>query len=392
MSRPNPAAATAIADVIGGASATPDPRRSDTDALQARALIRYSAAFSLDVDVRLPGHGVTVLFGPSGCGKTTLLRAVAGLTRPRPGRIVVAGDVWQDDAAGIWLPTHQRPLGVVFQEASLFDHLTVQRNLDFGMRRVPPAKRQVSLAQAVELLGIGHLLDRRPAQLSGGERQRVAIARALATSPRLLLMDEPLAALDAARKAEVLPWFERVVRELRIPMLYVTHSLDEVARLADHMLLLDAGRVVAQGPVGELMTRLDLSLAHGDGASALIDGVVERLDADYQLLHVGFAGGSVQCVHTPGHAPRRAGERVRLRVQARDVSLALAPATDSSILNVVPATVRSLAADGPAQTLVVLDAGDTPLLARVTRKSAEALRLAPGQALFAQIKGVAVLD
>ena len=348
--------------------------------------------FTLDVDLRLPGQGVTAVFGPSGCGKTTLLRAVAGLTRPAPGRIVVAGEVWQDDAAGIWRPTHQRPLGVVFQEASLFEHLSVQGNLDFGLKRVPAAQRQVSLPHAVDLLGIGHLLGRRPAQLSGGERQRVAIARALATSPRLLLLDEPLAALDAARKAEVLPWFERLARELRTPMLYVTHSLDEVARLADHLLLLKDGRAVAQGPVAALLARLDIAQSHGDAAGALIDGVVERIEADYQLLHVRFAGGTIQCVHAPGTPLRQPGERVRLRVQARDVSLTLRAAQDTSILNVLPASVTSLVADGPAQTLVALDAGGTPLLARVTRKSADALQLAPGLPVFAQIKGVAVLD
>ena len=348
--------------------------------------------FALDVELRLPGRGVSALFGPSGCGKTTLLRAVAGLTRPAPGRIVVAGDTWQDDAAGLWRPTHRRPLGMVFQEASLFDHLSVQGNLDFGLKRVPAAERQVSLAQAVELLGIGHLLDRRPGQLSGGERQRVAIARALATSPRLLLMDEPLAALDAARKAEVLPWFERLARELRIPMLYVTHSLDEVARLADHLLLLKNGQAVAQGPVAELMARLDVAQAHGDAAGALIDGVVERIEADYQLLHVRFAGGVIQCMHTPGAPAREVGQRLRLRVQARDVSLTLHAAQDSSILNLLPARVQSLAGDSAAQVLVALDAGGTPLLARVTRKSADTLRLAPGQPVFAQIKGVAVLD
>jgi molybdenum ABC transporter ATP-binding protein len=212
-----------------------------------RAALRRATGFSLDVDVRLPGQGVSAMFGPSGCGKTTLLRCVAGLTRPASGYVAVGGQVWQDDAAGVWLPTHRRPLGMVFQEASLFPHLTVQRNLDFGRRRVPAAERRVSLEQAIELLGIGHLLARRPAGLSGGERQRVAIARALATSPRLLLMDEPLAALDAARKAELLPWFERLARELRIPVLYVTHALDEVARLADHLLLLEGGRARA-GP------------------------------------------------------------------------------------------------------------------------------------------------
>ena len=362
------------------------------DDLALCARVRHGADFTLDVDLRLPGQGVTAVFGPSGCGKTTLLRAVAGLTRPAPGRIVVAGDVWQDDAARIWRPTHQRPLGVVFQEASLFEHLTVQGNLDFGLKRVPAAQRQVSLPHAVDLLGIGHLLGRRPAQLSGGERQRVAIARALATSPRLLLLDEPLAALDAARKAEVLPWFERLARELRTPMLYVTHSLDEVARLADHLLLLKDGRAVAQGPVAALLARLDIAQSHGDAAGALIDGVVERIEADYQLLHVRFAGGTIRCVHAPGTPLRQPGERVRLRVQARDVSLTLRAAQDTSILNVLPASVTSLVADGPAQTLVALDAGGTPLLARVTRKSADALQLAPGLPVFAQIKGVAVLD
>ncbi len=365
---------------------------AETQPLQVRAHVRFGDAFALDADVQLPGQGVTAVFGPSGCGKTTLLRAVAGLTRPAPGRIVVAGDTWQDDAAGLWRPTHRRPLGMVFQEASLFDHLSVQGNLDFGLKRVPAAERQVSLAQAVELLGIGHLLDRRPGQLSGGERQRVAIARALATSPRLLLMDEPLAALDAARKAEVLPWFERLARELRIPMLYVTHSLDEVARLADHLLLLKNGQAVAQGPVAELMARLDVAQAHGDAAGALIDGVVERIEADYQLLHVRFAGGVIQCMHTPGAPAREVGQRLRLRVQARDVSLTLHAAQDSSILNLLPARVQSLAGDSAAQVLVALDAGGTPLLARVTRKSADTLRLAPGQPVFAQIKGVAVLD
>ncbi len=376
----------------GAQAASPATAPAGAAPLNLRARVQYGPAFALDVDLQLPGQGVTALFGPSGCGKTTLLRAVAGLTRPQPGRIVISGDVWQDDDAGLWRPTYKRPLGVVFQEASLFAHLSVQGNLDFGLKRVPVAERQVSLSHAVELLGIGHLLDRRPAQLSGGERQRVAIARALATSPRLLLMDEPLAALDAARKAEVLPWFERLARELRTPMLYVTHSLDEVARLADHLLLLKDGRAVAQGPVAELLARVDIAQTHGDGASALIEGVVEHIDADYQLLHVRFAGGVVQCVHAPGLSARQPGQRVRLRVRAQDVSLTLHAAQDTSILNVLPATVMSLAADGPAQVLVALNAGGTALLARVTRKSATALQLSPGQPVFAQIKGVAVLD
>jgi len=362
------------------------------DGIAVRARMRHGTAFTLDVDLCLPGRGVSAVFGPSGCGKTTLLRCVAGLTRPAPGRVVVNGDTWHDDGAGVWRPTHRRPLGLVFQEASLFDHLTVQGNLDFGLKRVPAAERRVALAQAVELLGIGPLLARRPANLSGGERQRVAIARALATSPRLLLLDEPLASLDAARKAELLPYFERLSRELGIPMLYVTHSLDEVARLADHLLLLEAGRLHALGPTAGLLARLDVALAHGDAAGTLIEGTVAALDAADHLMHVRFAGGVLQCVQAPGTPVRAPGQPLRLRVQARDVSLALSPAADTSILNVLPATVRSLADDGPAQVLVALDAGGAALLARVTRKSARALALAPGRRVFAQVKGVAVLD
>ena len=364
-------------------------------ALQVRARVAFGSgpdAFTLDVGLPLPGAGITALFGPSGCGKTTLLRAVAGLVRPQPGRVVVGDQMWQDDAAGVWLPTHRRALGYVFQEASLFAHLSVQGNLDFGLKRVPAAERRIALDQAIELLGIGHLLARRPSQLSGGERQRVAIARALATSPRLLLMDEPLAALDAARKAELLPYFERLQRELRIPLLYVSHSLDEVARLATHMVLLDAGRVRASGATGELLTRLDLPLAHGDHAGAVIDGALAAIDQRWNLLEVRFAGGVLHCVQAAGSPLRHVGERLRLRVLARDVSLALAPASDTSILNVLPATVHSLTDDGPAQTLVALDLAGSTLLARVTRKSAAALRLSAGQRVFAQVKGVALLD
>ena len=360
--------------------------------LQLRARITHGSAFTLDADVQLPGQGVTALFGPSGCGKTTLLRAVAGLARPRPGRIVVNGEPWQDDDAGVWLPTHRRPLGYVFQEASLFAHLSVQGNLDFGLRRVPAAQRRIALAHAIELLGIGPLLARAPAQLSGGERQRVAIARALATSPRLLLMDEPLAALDAERKAELLPWFERLARELRIPVLYVTHALDEVARLADHLLLLEHGQVRSHGPAAALLGQLDIARTHGDAAGVIIDGHISAIDAEHHLLQLRFAGGGLHCVPPLGSPPRTVGQPLRVRVLARDVSLALTLAHDSSILNVLPATVQALADDGPAQVLVALELDGTRLLARITRKSAALLGVRPGQRLFAQIKGVAVLD
>ena len=345
--------------------------------------------FTLDVDLRLPGRGVTALFGPSGCGKTTCLRAIAGLTRAQPGRVEVHGEVWQDDALGLWRATHERALGYVFQEASLFDHLTVRGNIAYGQKRTPPARRQVALEQAVDLLGIGTLMDRRPEGLSGGERQRVAIARALATSPRLLLMDEPLAALDAPRKAEVLPYLEALHRALDIPVLYVSHAIDEVARLAAHLVLLDGGRVRAQGPTPELIVRLDLPLAHGDAAATVIEGRVAHHDAADHVTTVAFAGGQLLLVSPGAHA---AGAPIRLRIQARDVSLALAPPAQSSILNVLPATVAELAPDSPGQLMVALDAGPTRLLARVTQRSATALGLARGMAVYAQVKGVAIVN
>ena len=345
--------------------------------------------FTLDVDLQLPGRGVTALFGPSGCGKTTCLRAIAGLTRAQPGRVEVNGEVWQDDAQGIWRATHERALGYVFQEASLFDHLNVHGNIAYGQKRTPPARRKVALEQAVELLGIGHLMQRKPQALSGGERQRVAIARALATSPRLLLMDEPLAALDAQRKAEVLPYLEKLHRTLDIPVLYVSHSIDEVARLAEHLVLLQDGAVRAQGRTDELIVRLDLPLAHGDAAATVIEGTVLQHDAHDHITTVGFNGGQLQLVSP---TPRAPGEPLRLRVQARDVSLARAPASDTSILNILPATVAALAEDSPGQLMVALDAGPTRFLARVTQRSAQALALVPGQAVFAQVKGIAVVN
>ncbi|HEY1392919.1 MAG TPA: molybdenum ABC transporter ATP-binding protein, partial [Methylibium sp.] len=198
--------------------------------------------FALELDCILPGGGVTALFGPSGCGKTTVLRALAGLERAK-GRVVVNGEVWQDDASKAFVPTHRRAIGYVIQEPTLFPHLDVRRNLVYGLRRIPPQQRRIGMDRALSLLGIGHLLDRAPSSLSGGERQRVAIARALLTSPQLLLMDEPLAALDAARKAEILPYLERLHVELRMPIVYVTHSMEEVARLVDHLVLMESGRV-----------------------------------------------------------------------------------------------------------------------------------------------------
>lgn len=343
--------------------------------------------FSLDVTLDLPDRGVSALFGPSGCGKTTCLRAIAGLSRAH-GRLEVAGELWQDDTVQHFVPTHQRPLGYVFQEASLFAHLSVRANVEYGMKRVPPARRQVSLAQAVDLLGIGSLMDRRPATLSGGERQRVAMARALATSPRLLLMDEPLAALDAQRKAEVLPYLERLHRQLDIPVIYVSHAMDEVARLADTLVVLDRGRVVAAGPLAQTLARIDAPVMLGEDAGALLEGIVDERDARWQLARIAFSGGSLW-LRDSGLA---LGDRVRLRVLARDVSIATEEPRATSIQNVLACTVRALAPDSHgSQQLVQLACGDALLLARITARASDALGLAPGRPVWAQVKSAALV-
>ena len=345
--------------------------------------------FSLDVDLHLPARGVTALFGHSGSGKTTLLRCMAGLERAPQGRLIVNGERWQDDAAhgGHWLPTHKRPLGYVFQEASLFPHLTVLGNLRYGLRRIPNAQN-ASLAQAIELLGIGHLLDRKPDRLSGGERSRIGIARALAVSPRLLLMDEPLAALDLARKQEILPYLERLHGELDIPVLYVSHAPDEVARLADHLVVMDAGRAIAAGPLTDTLARLDLPIRLGEDAGVVLDAVVAERDAAWHLARVAFAGGSLW-VRDGGQA---IGQPVRVRILARDVSIALAQVSDTSILNCLSATVEQLADDAhPALMLLRLQVGPSPLLARLTRRSAVGLGLTPGKPVWVQIKAVALV-
>ena len=344
--------------------------------------------FALDVDLALPGSGVTALFGPSGSGKTSCLRCVAGLERGARGRLVVAGETWQDSERGLFLPPHRRALGYVFQDANLFEHLDVRRNLLFGWKRVAPGERRLALEQVVELLGIAGLLTRMPARLSGGERQRVGIARALLTSPRLLLMDEPLAALDAERKAEILPYLERLTRELALPILYVSHAPDEVARLADHLVLLEQGRVLASGPTSAVLARLDLPIALAEDAGVVLEGRVLGHDPDYGLLSLGLPGEQRVLL---AHAPLSPGQALRIKVLARDVSLSL-ERQHSSILNALPATVAEIASTrSPAQVLLRLDLGGTALLARITRYSLERLSLQPGSQVWAQLKSVAVL-
>ncbi|VVO73224.1 molybdenum ABC transporter ATP-binding protein [Pseudomonas fluorescens] len=357
--------------------------------IQMRLKLRYSG-FALDVDLQVPGRGVTALYGHSGSGKTTCLRCIAGLERAEQGFVQVNDEVWQDSDNRIFVAPHKRALGYVFQEASLFPHLSVLANLAFGLKRIPKPQRRVDMAHATELLGIGHLLDRHPQHLSGGERQRVGIARALLTSPKLLLMDEPLAALDAQRKGEILPYLQRLHDELDIPVLYVSHSQDEVARLADHIVLLSNGRALASGPIGQTLARLDLPLAMGDDAGVVIEGRVSAYDADYQLLSLQLPDTTLN-IRVP-HTPLDAGQALRCKVQARDVSLSLDNTGQSSILNRLPVTVVSeMSADNAAHVLIRLDAAGTPLLARITRYSRDQLNIHPGQPLWAQIKAVAVL-
>ena len=358
--------------------------------VEGRIDARFSGslgAFALDVAFDCPMRGITALFGPSGCGKTTTLRCVAGLQR-MAGFLRVGAEVWQDDARRLFRRPHERPLGYVFQEASLFPHLSVRRNLDYGLRRVPAPDRRVTLEEAVTLLGVGELLGRRPDSLSGGQRQRVAIARALLTSPRLLLMDEPLASLDRQSKQEILPYLERLHDELAMPVLYVSHAPDEVARLADHLVLIDNGLVRAAGPLRVLRTRLDLALDLGVEADAVIEARVAAHDDDFHLSYLDFPGGrfSITRYDLP------VGRPVRLRVLARDVSITLAPQTGTSILNIFPAVIEELAEEGPAQVLVRLALDGASMLARVTRKSVQTLGLAPGTPVYAQVKSVALLE
>jgi molybdate transport system ATP-binding protein len=360
-----------------------------TEGIHARFRVEQGS-FTLDVDVNLPGRGVSAIFGHSGSGKTTLLRCLAGLARPKDGRLCVNGEVWLDTANGIFLPTHKRPLGYVFQEASLFPHLTVAGNLRYGMNRVAPATRRVELSQAAGLLGIGHLLERMPAGLSGGERQRVGIARALLTSPRLLLLDEPLASLDQKRKLEILPYLERLHDELDIPILYVSHAPEEVARLADHLVLLDQGRAVASGPITDTLARLDLPVAMEDDASVVIQGVIAGHDAHYGLLTLDLPGARVSLRVV--HAALPAGKPMRIVVRARDVSLASSAAEDTSVLNVLPATVVEIeSAPDPSRVMVRLDVDGTPLLSRITRYSRDRLGLVVGKRVWAQVKAVSLL-
>jgi molybdate transport system ATP-binding protein len=348
-------------------------------------------AFDLDVAFELPPTGITALFGPSGCGKTTILRCMAGL-QSLPGRICIGGEVWQDSAAGIFIPPYRRQVGYVFQEASLFPHLSVRDNLLYGARRAAAMAplRQLEFEDVVGLLGIRHLVDRSPMHLSGGERQRVAVGRALLSGPRVLMMDEPLSALDRVTKEDILPYFEMLHEALAIPIVYVSHDLAEVERLADTLVLLKEGRLVASGPLKQLQTNPQLSLVSAPEAAVVVEGRVTRLDQAFTLTHLAIDGGELI---TPGlHG--EVGSIRRLRIAASDVSVALSVPADSTILNCIPARIVTIGqASGDPQVHVIMAVGGAGcrIVARITRRSLAALELRAGMDVFAQIKSVSLV-
>jgi molybdate transport system ATP-binding protein len=353
--------------------------------IEADVALRLGA-FALEARLESDA-GVTALFGRSGSGKTTLLNCIAGLARPERGRIRVGEAVFFDSAAGIHLPTQRRRIGYVFQEGRLLPHLSVRQNLAYGRYFTPATERYADFDRVVALLDLAPLLARRPHHLSGGEKQRVAIGRALLASPRLLLMDEPLASLDAARKGEILYYIERLRDEMRLPIVYVSHAIDEVVRLADTVALVSEGRVVASGTVAQMAGRLELRpyLGRFEGG-AVIEARVAEQDLAMGLARLTFPGGELYAPDVDALV----GATVRVRVRARDVSLALSRPQDASFLNVLAGTVTALGKEDGASLDVQLDVGGTPLIARITRKSALALGLGLGRPVFALVKAVAI--
>ena len=342
-------------------------------------------SFMLDANFSIPDRGITVVFGPSGSGKTTLLRAIAGLEKSDDGFLKIGDSVWQKGED--FLATHKRQIGYVFQDAALFDHLDVKGNLNFVIKRAIGLKEDF-IESIHNLLEIKTLLNRKTTQLSGGERQRVAIARALLTNPKILLLDEPLSALDLKRKNEILPYLDSIHNDLEIPILYVTHSQDEMSRLADHLLLIEDGNIIGSGPVNDMLTRFDMPLSHGGDAVSIIEAEVLKRDSEFNLMHLDFLGG--QFIVPDNSFPVQT--KVRIRVVARDVSLTKSKQVDTSILNIFPAMVQEIVNEGEAQVMVRLQIKETILLACITRKSSYKLRLEKGSEVFVQVKSVAILS
>lgn len=355
--------------------------------IEAQVALSYPGARhpALALDLRLPGRGVSALFGPSGAGKTSLLRCFAGL-QGCTGRLHVNGHAWLNQSVNV--PTHKRELAYVFQEHGLLAHLTVQGNLDYATKRARKPLSGVRAEAVLDGLRIRELLSRMPATLSGGERQRAALARALLVQPQLLLLDEPLAALDDAHKREVLDMLEALKPQLDTPMLYVSHSLDDVTRLADHLVLLERGTVIADGPISDVLGRPDLAHRLGEQAGVVIQGHIASRQTRWQLMQVAWEGGQLW-VHD---SDEPLGSEVRVRILARDVSLSLSAHEDTSILNVLPVQVQDIDVNTHAATAVVrLGSGANSLLARTTLRSLEHLQIRTGMTLWAQVKAVALV-
>jgi molybdate transport system ATP-binding protein len=345
--------------------------------------------FALDAVFGCPDRGVTGLFGPSGSGKTTVLRCVAGLESDADGFLRAGDDVWHDSEHDVFVPPHERAVGYVFQDAELFSHLDVRGNLGFAEKRA--RERRISRDDVIEWLGIGALLDRSPSRLSGGERQRVAIARALLSSPRLLLMDEPVSALDEVNRREILPYLQALPDRLSIPILYVSHSLAEVARLADHMIWLVDGRVQAAGPPSEVIGNLEFARWRRDDAGVVVDATVREHDEEGHLTLLDGPWGPVWV----RRQHREAGERLRLQISASDVSIGLVPEPDTTIMNQFFVRVTEVAHSGEGEVLVRLESPVTDgpaLVARITWRSQQRLGIDIGRNVYARVKSVALLD
>ncbi|MEL0636054.1 molybdenum ABC transporter ATP-binding protein [Marinomonas sp. TI.3.20] len=355
--------------------------------LKIRLTKNNTAHFSLNTDLRLPNHGVTAIFGRSGSGKTTLLRCIAGLEKSEFGEVSLNGDVWQNTMT--WLPPHKRPIGYVFQEASLFSHLSAKENLEFAIKRANTKQTIIDYEEIVTLMGIKPLLAKYPNQLSGGERQRIAIARALLIQPKVLLMDEPLSALDESLKQDILPYLEALCRRVQIPILYISHSIDEIIRLADYLVILDNGKVIDQGRTQKILGKLPTHLLQSQDASVLISGTITEKHKEWGLSKVSFSHHHMMIKSSE----EKIGDTMRLRVKSRDVSISLSNEDNSSILNRLAVVIDDLVKDDqdPSMMMVRMLAGDTPILANITALSADKLNLKKGQNVIAQIKSAAVL-
>lgn len=349
------------------------------------SLLLRNGEFNLDIEQRLPSQGVTAIYGPSGSGKTTLLRAIAGLLKSPEGTISFKQKIWQNSAE--FLPTHLRQLAYVFQEPSLFEHLSVQENIDYAFKRVPQAQRVITPSRAIDELRLQSLLTRDPQTLSGGEKQRVAIARAICSNPKLLLMDEPLSAIDINSKDEILEMIISLRQNFDIPIIYVSHALNEVARLADHLVLMEQGRVLASGDIQSMLTQLDLSLAQGADAESLIEAVVVEHDNEFGLSYLETPLGRFSVLQRP----LAIGEKVRILLAARDVSITLEKQHDTSILNIFQASIDQIEEASTAKLTLRLICNGVPVLARLTKKSAVLMDLKVGDSVYIQAKSVAIL-